>query len=234
VGLFGSPARVLAVLYVYLSAGLTLMITVFRAKIFLKKYDDFRSFLLYFSFFFLILMAVPLAIIAVGAPSPRELLISFGWTPGRIGKGFFFMAVSVPIALLAAFIGSRDPLMKKYYPFSKQACSSLKKFALYESAYLVFYYLPWEFVFRGLLFFPLIPAVGLVPALALETALSTLYHIGHPDTEIFSALGAGFIFGLIAYATSSFFYTVFIHALVGIGNDTLLYLRYYRPHNAPR
>jgi len=41
-------------------------------------------------------------------------------------------------------------------------------------------------------------------------------------------LGSGFIFGLIAYSTGSFLYPLFIHALVGICNDTLIFYRYYR------
>jgi len=141
------------------------------------------------------------------------------------------VAAGVPVALAAGFIGSRDPAMQAQYPFSKEACADPGVFVRFEIAYFVLYYLPWEFVFRGLLFFPLVPTVGFIPALALQTIISTLYHFGHPSSEIFAALGAGVIFGLIAYATGSIFYTAIIHAAVGIGNDVFLYLR--RPR-APR
>jgi len=229
VGLLNSAADVLAVLYVYLAAAFALMITVLNYRTFLKKHGDFRSFLLYFTAFFLAFMAVPVAIIVFLAPAPLDFLRSVGLTLGRSGTGLLIMAASVPVALLAAFIGSRDPVMKAQYPFSKEACASPKTFILYEACYLVFYYLPWEFLFRGILFFPLVPAVGLVPALGLQTIISTLYHFGHPDSEVFAALAAGLAFGLIAHATGSFLYTVFIHALVGIGNDVLLYVRFHRP-----
>jgi membrane protease YdiL (CAAX protease family) len=64
--------------------------------------------------------------------------------------------------------------------------------------------------------------------LALQTIISTIYHFGHPDSEIWAACGAGFIFGLVAWFSGSILYSVFMHALVGIGNDTFLYLRCQR------
>ncbi|MGB8952925.1 MAG: CPBP family intramembrane glutamic endopeptidase [Candidatus Aminicenantales bacterium] len=228
-GLFSNFGSLQAVLLLYLSLAFTLMLTVFNYRRLLKKYDDFRAFLLYFGFFFLTLMAVPCLIVLISAEAPLQYLKAIGFSTGRSGLGLLLMAAAVPVALLAALVGSRDPVMKRQYPFSKSACSSLQKFIGYETAYLLLYYLTWEFVFRGVLFFPFISSSGLLAALSLQTLLSTLYHIGHPDTEIFASLGAGFIFGLVAYWTGSFLYTVFIHALVGISNDTFLYFRYHRP-----
>lgn len=232
-GLLSSGTDILTALYVYLAAAFALMITVFHHKTLLRKYGDYQAFLRYFGFFFVMFFALPVLIILLSSAEPGTFLASCGFTFGRSQKGLLFMGLSVPIALIAAFIGSRDPVMRAQYPFSKEACSDPKRFVFFEICYLVLYYLPWEFLYRGVLFFPLIPALGLVPALVVQTLISTLHHFGHPDSEIFAALGAGFIFGLIAYATGSFLYTVFIHALVGIGNDTFLYLRYHRPRQRP-
>ncbi len=134
-------------------------------------------------------------------------------------------AAGLPFALLAGFIGSRDPEMRKMYPFAKAACADRRTFAGYELSYLVLYYLPWESVFRGVLFLPLVPAVGLLPALAVQTIVSTLLHIGHPDSEVFGAAGAGLAFGLVADFTGSFFYPLILHAATGIATDTFLFLR---------
>ena len=148
-----------------------------------------------------LLLAVPVLIVVVAAPSPGDFLWFVGLTPGRVGTGLLFSAVGVPLAAVAGFIGSRDSAMQSQYPYSKEACADPRQFVRYEIAYLVLYYLPWEFVFRGLLFFPLVPLVGLIPALAVQTIVSTLYHFGHPATEIFAAVGAGIVFGLVAYVT---------------------------------
>ncbi|MGZ5424289.1 MAG: CPBP family glutamic-type intramembrane protease, partial [Candidatus Aminicenantales bacterium] len=131
----------------------------------------------------------------------------------------------LPLAILAGFIGSRDPALQKMYPFAKTACADRRMFAGYELSYVVLYYLPWESVFRGVLFLPLVPAIGLIPALAVQTVISTLLHIGHPDSEILAAAGAGLAFGLIAFFTGSFVYPLILHASAGVSTDTFLFLR---------
>lgn len=233
-GLFSSAEAVRNVLYLYLAAAFPLMMTVFHHRTLLKKRGDYRAFLLYFTAFFALFLAVPVLIILIAAPDPRAFLASVGLTSGRAGRGLLITAASVPVALLAAVVGSRDPAMKGQYPFSKEACAGPKKFILYETSYLFFYYLSWEFLFRGILFFPLVAAVGLIPALTVQTIISTVYHFGHPDSEIFAALGAGLAFGLIAYATGSFLYAFIIHALAGIANDLFLYHRFHRPGRVTR
>lgn len=216
------------ILFLYLPLAFTLMLTVFNYKNLLKKHDDYRAFLLYFTFFFLTLFAIPCLIILFAAKEPFVLFQKIGFSLGNSKQGLIITAVAIPICLLAAFIGSKDPSIKRQYPFSKIACTSSHKFVIYETAYLFLYYFPWEFMFRGLLFFSLLSFTDLITALSIQTIISTLYHIGHPDSEIFASLGAGFIFGIIAYITGSFVYTVFIHAFIGISNDTFLYHRYYK------
>ena len=76
----------------------------------------------------------------------------------------------------------------------------------------------------NILLLPLVPALGLAPALFLQTVLSTLLHIGHPLPEIVAAAGAGLAFGLIAYGTGSFFYPFVLHAAAGIADDTFIFL----------
>jgi membrane protease YdiL (CAAX protease family) len=111
------------------------------------------------------------------------------------------------------------------YPLAKSVLADARAFAVYELAYLVLYYLPWEFLFRGLLLLPLVPAVGLLPALVFQTAVSTLLHAGHPASEVLAAALAGLAFGLVATVTGSFLYTFVLHAAAGIATDTFLFLR---------
>lgn len=228
-GLLNSGVDVRNVLYLYLALAFPFMMTVFHFRTLLGKRGDYRAIMLYFAAFFTAFLALPVLIVLVAAPGPRDFLWFVGLTPGHIGTGLLLVALTVPVTLAVGFIGSRDPAMQALYPFSKEACAGPWKFVRYEIAYLILYYMPWEFVFRGLLFFPLVPLIGLIPALALQTVISTLYHFGHPPTEIFAAVGAGFIFGLVAYATGSIFYTALIHAEVGIATDAFLYFRRSRP-----
>ena len=224
-GILNKNVDVLAVLLGYLALAFALMMTVFHHSRLVRRRDDFRAFLLYFISFCTAFLVLPVVIVFMLSADPVRSIISFGFSTGRWGTGVLFMGVSIPVAVFIAYLGSKDPAMRERYPFSKRACESLGKFAIFEFSYLVLYYSSWEFLFRGLLFFPLVPAVGLVPALAIQTVVSTLYHFGHPDSEIYAAAVGGVVFGLIAYATGSFLYTVFIHALIGITTDSFLYVR---------
>jgi membrane protease YdiL (CAAX protease family) len=184
--------------------------------------------LLYFASFFVLFLAVPLGLVLSLSQEPALVLKSLGFAPGRTGRGILIAGCGAPLAVLAGYVGSRNAALRRFYPFSKKACRSDRTFLAYETAYLCLYYLPWEFLYRGLLFFPLVPSLGLVPALSFQTIVSTLHHLGHPVPEVFAALGAGFLFGGIAYVTNSIFYPVFLHALVGISTDFFVYRRDYR------
>lgn len=176
----------------------------------------------YFLAFFVLLLALPCLIVALTAARPAAALASFGWTFGRAGRGALLTAAGLPLAWLAGRIASRDPAMRRMYPLAKDACAGRGPFLRYELSYLVFYYLPWESVFRGALFLPLIPVLGLLPALAVQTAVSTLLHVGHPAAEVRAAAGAGLAFGLIAFFTGSFIYTLVLHAATGLATDALI------------
>ncbi|MBE3110308.1 MAG: CPBP family intramembrane metalloprotease [Acidobacteria bacterium] len=215
----------LALVYLELILALTFLTTGLHFRALRKTRDELTAVRMYFLAFFVLLLAIPCSLVFLTSSGPWAALASFGWTFGRAGLGFALAGAGLPLAVLAGFVGSRDPEMQKMYPFAKAACGSIRTFVGYELSYLFLYYLPWEFVFRGVLFLPLVPAVGLIPALTIQTVISTLLHIGHPDTEIFAAAGAGLVFGLIAWATGSFLYPLVLHAATGIATDTFLFLR---------
>ena len=215
----------LALVYLELILALPLLTTGLHFRALRKTRDELAAVRRYFLAFFILLLAVPCLLAALASSEPGATLASFGWTFGLAGRGFALAAIGLPVAILAGFIGSRDPEIQKMYPFAKAACANARTFAGYELAYFFLYYLPWDSVFRGVLFLPLVPVVGLIPALAVQTVISTLLHIGHPDTEVFAAAGAGLIFGALAWATGSFFYPLILHAATGIATDTFLYLR---------
>ncbi len=68
----------------------------------------------------------------------------------------------------------------------------------------------WEFLFRGLLLFALIPVCGPY-AIILQAVPFTIAHIGKPELETISCIFGGPLFGYIAWRTRSFFYPFLIH-----------------------
>jgi len=212
------------ILLAWEAVALTLLQTVFGRKRFLRiSRDDLQAARRYFLSVFVLGLAVPLAAVFLLAAEPAEVLGGLGLRAGRWKLGLILSAAALPVGWILGKIGSSDPVMRAFYPFSKKAMADQPTFFGYEASYFLFYYTAWEFVFRGVLFFPLAASTGLLPALAVSTAASTLFHIGHPETEIFAALGGGFIFGLIAWQTGSFLYLIFIHAALGIMTDAHLF-----------
>jgi len=223
-----------SLLFLIYAVGFALLSSLFNYKNLLKKYnDDFKVFIQYFAYFSLFLLLIPVIGIFLYSPHPLEILKNLGFQPGNFKLGLILILISIPIVAAMAYKSSNDPKLKRYYPFSKNACRSLKTFVVYEISYLLLYYIAWEFTFRGFFLFSIAEMMGysksgILIAILIQAIISTVYHLGHPDLEILTTLVGSIIFGIVAYATKSFLYTLFIHALLGILNDTFLYIQYYK------
>jgi len=206
----------------------------FHYRNLLKKHqDDFKAFIRYFVYFFLLLFAFPFVFIWVYFSQPFETLKSLGFQFGDYKLGVLIVLIGIPITVVLIYLSTTDSALKEQYPYSKKACQNPKKFILYEISYLFFYYIAWEFTFRGVLLFALVEltgenSTGIIVAILIQSIIATVYHMGHPHIEILGALLGSVIFGIIAYSTHSILYTIFLHALIGIMNDTFIYLRYHK------
>jgi membrane protease YdiL (CAAX protease family) len=137
---------------------------------------------------------------------------------------------SLPLGLLAGFIGASSPDLAAYYPYSQTlaglAASNPAYAALHASLYVACYYLPWELFFRGyLLLLPLpIMEKGLPLWIAVfaQAIPSAFLHIGHPASEMIAALPAGIVFGYFAYASRSIIPPLVLHALIGVSTDLFI------------
>jgi membrane protease YdiL (CAAX protease family) len=223
-----------SLLFLIYAVGFALISSLFNHKNLLKKYkDDLKAYIRYFAYFSMFLLLIPVIGVFLYSPYPVEILKNLGFQPGNFKLGLVLMLISIPILLVAAYISTNDPDLKKYYPFSKNACRSLKTFIVYEISYLLMYYIAWEFTFRGFFLFSIAEMMGhsksgILVAILIQAIISTVFHLGHPNLEILSTLFGSIIFGIVAYATQSILYTIFIHAFLGILNDTFLYIRYHR------
>lgn len=226
-----SPTSLLLLLY---AIDFALLTSFFHHRNLSKKItDDFVVYIRYFVNFFILLFVIPVVFILFSYSRPLEALASLGLRAGDVRFGFLVLLIGIPVTIVLISIAAKDPALKDHYPFSKRACLNSRSFFLYEASYLIFYYTAWEFAFRGVLLFALIELMGDTPtgviaAISVQSLLATVYHLGHPHVEIIGALLGSIIFGAIAYATGSIFYTIFLHAFAGILNDILIYRKYHR------
>ena len=198
--------------------------------------SDFPAFLAYFAFFFLLLFVVPLVSFLLAGRAAGFAPAALGLRIGNWKLGLLSCLLVIPLGAITLANSIRDPVIRGQYPFSKDAMATPLRFALYEAAYILLYYLAWDFAFRGALQFSLAALLapglpGTIAAISVQTLVSTVYHLGHPDSEIWGAFAVGIIFGAIAAVTGSFLYSFAIHAVVGAGNDVFIY-RYTRAARA--
>lgn len=226
-----SPSSLLFLVY---ALDFALISSYFHHKNLLKRYgDDFKAYIRYFIYFFILLFAIPVVFILFSFSRPFETLESLGLRFGDWKLGALIILVGIPISAVLIYVSTRNPSLKEQYPFSKKACQSPQRFFFYEASYLIFYYTAWEFTFRGVFLFMLIELMrdnpsGIIAAILVQSIVATVYHLGHPHIEVIGALIGSIVFGVIAYATGSILYTIFLHAFIGILNDTFIYRRYHK------
>lgn len=170
-----------------------------------------------FSTAFVLFLVVPaVALKLFTRESLRDLGLGLGdWRFGVtwiIPLGLVIMAVSAKVA-------SVQPDFQATYPMAKFAVTSTERLVVYELAYGLLYYIAYEAFFRGFLQLGLAKHIGDHPAILVQTAMTTLFHIGKPVNEIWSALAAGFLFGLIVVRTRSIWPLFIIHWALGVMTD---------------
>ncbi|MCX8058417.1 MAG: hypothetical protein N3A58_03255 [Spirochaetes bacterium] len=246
--------QLVTVLFISYVISLTLLKTFFSIEI-IKKYkkDDYISTLFYFLLFFLFLLFIPFLIIFIKINLEKlsfyyfkQILSNlFKLNIGNYKLGIIFCLISIPLIIIIQL--KQDPEIISFYPFAKSTLKNKKKFLIIESFYFIFYYITWEAFFRGFLqnfiFFILnqdlilkellqnkMPYSNylffiLIISISIQTIISTLFHIGHPKTEILASLFGGFLFGTITVITNSVLYNIFIHAFLGITTDFFILIR---------
>jgi membrane protease YdiL (CAAX protease family) len=151
----------------------------------------------------------------------RENLADYGVGPGDRLRTMRSFLVCAPIVLLIAYLSAGSASLGKEYPISHLAQVSGWGFTLHALTYLLFY-LGWEFQFRGFMQHGLGESMGPANALLVQVLASTLLHLGKPVSEIYAAILAGLLWGLLAYRTRSLLSGMLQHFLLGIALDWLI------------
>lgn len=152
----------------------------------------------------------------------HKSLKDFGFGLGDYKTGLKILAVLIPVIFIAIFFAAKMPDVRSEYPLAKSLLQDRSHLIFYELAYVIFYYIAWEFYFRGVLLFGLKSRFGAFNAILIQTISSCLVHIGKPEGEIIGAIIVGVIFGLIALRTRSIWYVLILHALIGVLTDLFI------------
>jgi len=178
-----------------------------------------------FAVTFVLFFFLPMVIIkSIFHEKPRE----YGWQAGNRRAGWLVLSWGIPLVLVMAWLSSGQPEFRQQYPLfiSKLQNFPLKGqnitvFILYEFTY-IFYYIGWEFFFRGFALFGLKDSMGTTGALIFQAVISTLLHLSKPMPELIMALPGGIIFGLVALRCRSIRSVIIAHWVLGFSLDLFI------------
>ncbi len=151
----------------------------------------------------------------------NETLASYGVAVGEWRVALKALLVLSPVMVALGAAASTNPEFLAQYPLYRGACASLPAFLLHAAACLA-YYLGFEAFFRGLVQFGLRESLGDWYAILVQTALSTLMHIGKPTGEIYGAVVGGIVFGVLAFRARSLLVVILLHFILGVSLDLFI------------
>lgn len=148
----------------------------------------------------------------------KESLASYGveigdwkfWIPAAIIVGAVMVGLSYP--------SSKDPLFIAEYPLYRGAGDSVMMFATHAVVYFLFY-IGWEIFFRGFMQVGLTPRFGVWGAILVQVTISCIVHIGKPDSEIYSSILGGLVWGVMVFRSKSIWPAVITHWMLGVSLD---------------
>jgi membrane protease YdiL (CAAX protease family) len=185
-----------------------------------QAHPDFTSQLYRFLFSFFIFFLLSALVIKVVF---RRRLVDFGMAIGDYRFGFKFVVLSMLILPVPVYFTASNPEFLKEYPLWKSAGESVGNYLLWISLYL-FYYVGWEFFFRGFMQFALVGRLAPFYIIMIQTLPSTIIHIGKPEGETMAAIAGGLIFGAVALRTRSILYPLLVHWYLGALTELFCFL----------
>lgn len=158
---------------------------------------------------------VPILIIKFVFHEPLSL---YGVQRGDWKFGLLAVAVMAPVMIALTYPSAKDPEFLAEYPLFKGAGASAMIFSSHALLYLT-YYLGYEMLMRGFIQFGLRSQLGDWNAILVQTAISSLFHIGKPSGEIYSSIIGGIIWGIVVFRSRSLWYVLAVHWLLGVSLD---------------
>ena len=154
----------------------------------------------------------------------REPLAEWGVRLGDMTWGWKAFAVLTPPMVGLSFLASRNPEFLAEYPLNRAAGDGPLAFAVHAAAYL-FFYVGWEFGFRGFVQFGLRERLGDWNAILVQTLASSLLHVGKPFGETAGAVLGGLVWGVVAFRSRSLLVPLLTHWLLGLSLDLFIVTR---------
>ena len=130
----------------------------------------------------------------------------------------FWTLVLILLVIPLAYISARKPKNLVNYP-QIRARIWTRKIVFINASGWVLYLFGYEFLFRGVLLFPLVKHLGVWPAIAINIALYAATHIPKGLEETIGATILGFVLCLLTIASGTIWIAYFVHVALAWTNS---------------
>ena len=163
----------------------------------------------------LIMGVIPLIL---GLVITQKGLPYFGWGWQNMGKTLLWALGTAVVILPLSYFQARNPANLAMYPQMRLREWTLP-LLLWSNLTWVLYLVGYETLFRGILFFPLLDHLGLIPALAINVAIYSIAHIPKGISEALGAIPFGILVCLAASATGTIWFPLLAHCIMALSNE---------------
>lgn len=146
------------------------------------------------------------------------LVLGFRRRPAEIGLGagnwrlaLSLAAAYLPLVVAGTWVLSAGADFQADYPHFGGAQREWRLFLLYEALFL-FYWIGWEYLWRGFVLFGTAPAFGPTGAVFVQMVPFALLHAQKPVAEAYLSILGGVALGALVWRCRQFWIAVPIHA----------------------
>ena len=130
---------------------------------------------------------------------------------------FWILLLSIVVVPLAFFSAKKEKNLKNYPQIRANVWTKKTLFISLLGWFL--YLLGYEFLFRGVLFFPLVSSLGVWPSIFINTALYSTTHIPKGLDETLGAIPLGFVLCVLTLYSGTIWIAFFVHLAMAWTNN---------------
>ena len=160
------------------------------------------------------------------------LVVGFRWRPRQAGLGLGDWRLAggiallyLPLVVVGTWVLSDGAGFQAQYPHYVGAKTDWGAFLGYQALFL-FYWMGWEYLWRGFVLFGTAPALGAPLAIVVQTVPFAILHAQKPPAEAYLSVLGGLALGALVWRCRSFWIAVPIHAAQMIALDLWCTLRF--------
>ena len=162
-----------------------------------------------------------LILVALYRRSPREAGLGLGdWRLASLLAGAY-----LPLVVVGTWVLSDGQGFQAQYPHFFGAKLDWGTFLAYEALFL-FYWVGWEYLWRGFVLFGTAPALGAPLAVVVQMVPFAILHAQKPAAEAYLSVLGGLALGALVWRCRSFWIAVPIHWAQMFALDLWCTLRY--------